>query len=125
MEGRRSNCEARFFAFPDDPASGLPDQPGPPLRLDPRARARTRGSGQPPRRHSVRIPRAEPRGDRVLRGVLLAARAKQAQEYLATFGVPSGQLAAISYGKERPICADHDEACWQKNRRAHISQAEN
>jgi peptidoglycan-associated lipoprotein len=54
-----------------------------------------------------------------------AARAKQAQEYLATFGVPSGQLATISYGKERPICADHDEACWQKNRRAHISQAEN
>ena len=53
------------------------------------------------------------------------ARAKQAQQYLASFGVPAGQLVAVSYGKERPICSDHDEACWQKNRRAHITQAQN
>ena len=53
------------------------------------------------------------------------ARAKQAQQYLASFGVPANQLAAVSYGKERPICTEHDEACWQKNRRAHITQAQN
>ena len=53
------------------------------------------------------------------------ARAKQAQQYLASFGVPAGQLTAVSYGKERPICSEHDEACWQKNRRAHITQAQN
>jgi len=52
------------------------------------------------------------------------ARAKQAKEYLATLGLPSNQLEPISYGKDRPICNDHDEACWQKNRRAHMSQAQ-
>jgi peptidoglycan-associated lipoprotein len=49
-------------------------------------------------------------------------RASQAKEYLATLGIPGEQLKTISFGKERPVCTDHDEACWQKNRRAHITQ---
>src|SRR5580700_659778 len=52
------------------------------------------------------------------------ARAKQTKEYLANLGLPGNQLATISYGKDKPVCADHDEACWQKNRRAHITQAQ-
>jgi outer membrane protein OmpA-like peptidoglycan-associated protein len=24
------------------------------------------------------------------------------------------------YGKDRPVCQEHDETCWQKNRRIHI-----
>jgi peptidoglycan-associated lipoprotein len=52
------------------------------------------------------------------------ARAKQAKEYLSNLGLPGDQLATISYGKEKPVCSDHDEACWQKNRRAHITQAQ-
>jgi peptidoglycan-associated lipoprotein len=52
------------------------------------------------------------------------ARAKQAKEYLATLGLPEGQLQLISYGKDRPVCNDQDEACWQKNRRAHVTQAQ-
>ena len=52
------------------------------------------------------------------------ARAKQAKEYLAGMGVPADQLKILSLGKDRPICLDHDEACWQKNRRAHITQAQ-
>jgi len=51
------------------------------------------------------------------------ARAKQAKEYLAGLGLPENQLTIISYGKDKPVCTDHDEDCWQKNRRAHISQA--
>jgi len=50
------------------------------------------------------------------------ARAKQAKEYLATLGLPGGQLQTISFGKDKPVCEDHDEACWQRNRRAHITQ---
>ena len=23
----------------------------------------------------------------------------------------------VSYGEERPVCTEHDEACWQQNRR--------
>jgi len=52
------------------------------------------------------------------------ARAKQAKDYLASMGVPGDQLRVISYGKDRPVCMDHDEDCWQKNRRAHITQAQ-
>jgi len=50
------------------------------------------------------------------------ARGKQAKEYLATMGLPADQLREVSFGKDRPICTDHDEACWQRNRRAHLTQ---
>lgn len=53
------------------------------------------------------------------------ARAKQTKEYLATLGLPGDQLKLVSYGKDKPVCTDHDEACWQKNRRAHITQEQN
>jgi len=52
------------------------------------------------------------------------ARAKQAKEFLASMGVPGEQLNVISFGKDKPVCTDHDEDCWQKNRRAHITQAQ-
>jgi peptidoglycan-associated lipoprotein len=39
-------------------------------------------------------------------------------------GLPGDQLRTISYGKEHPVCNDHDEDCWQKNRRAHLTQAQ-
>jgi peptidoglycan-associated lipoprotein len=48
-------------------------------------------------------------------------RAKAAEEFLVQIGVPATRLTTISYGQERPICTDHDENCWQKNRRAHLS----
>jgi len=50
------------------------------------------------------------------------ARAKQAKEYLAGLGVPGNQLQVMSFGKDKPVCTEHEEACWQKNRRAHITQ---
>jgi peptidoglycan-associated lipoprotein len=48
------------------------------------------------------------------------ARAKSAKDYLVSVGVGSNQLSTVSYGKEKQICEDHDEACWAKNRRVHI-----
>jgi len=50
-------------------------------------------------------------------------RATEAKDYLVEFGVPASQLTTISYGKERPQCTEHNEECWQKNRRAHLSAA--
>jgi len=47
-------------------------------------------------------------------------RAQAAKDYLVQVGIPAGQLNLVSYGKERPVCAEHDEACWQRNRRIHI-----
>ena len=51
-------------------------------------------------------------------------RASEAREYLASLGVPAPQLKTISYGKEHQLCSQHDEECWQKNRRAHITQVQ-
>jgi peptidoglycan-associated lipoprotein len=48
------------------------------------------------------------------------ARAKAAKDYLVTAGVSADQLSTVSYGKEKQICDQHDEACWSKNRRVHI-----
>jgi peptidoglycan-associated lipoprotein len=47
-------------------------------------------------------------------------RAQTAKEYLVSMGVPAEQLTTISYGKEQKACSEHDESCWQKNRRVHI-----
>jgi peptidoglycan-associated lipoprotein len=48
-------------------------------------------------------------------------RATAAKEFLMQLGVPADRLTTISYGKERPQCTDSNEACWQKNRRAHFT----
>jgi peptidoglycan-associated lipoprotein len=47
-------------------------------------------------------------------------RAQAAKDYLVQVGIPAVQLNLISYGKEHPVCQEHDEACWQRNRRIHI-----
>jgi peptidoglycan-associated lipoprotein len=48
-------------------------------------------------------------------------RATSARDYLTQLGVPADRLKTISYGKERPVCTESDESCWQRNRRAHFS----
>lgn len=47
-------------------------------------------------------------------------RAAAAKAYLVQVGIPTAQLNVVSYGKEKPVCQEHDEACWQRNRRIHI-----
>jgi peptidoglycan-associated lipoprotein len=47
-------------------------------------------------------------------------RAQAAKTYLVQVGIPDAQLSVVSYGKERQVCEEHDEACWQKNRRIHV-----
>jgi peptidoglycan-associated lipoprotein len=48
-------------------------------------------------------------------------RASSARDFLTQLGVPADRLKTISYGKERPVCTESDESCWQRNRRAHFS----
>jgi peptidoglycan-associated lipoprotein len=45
-------------------------------------------------------------------------RAAAARGYLIAHGIPAERMVAISYGKERPVCTEHSEACWARNRRA-------
>jgi peptidoglycan-associated lipoprotein len=49
-----------------------------------------------------------------------AKRARAAKEYLVALGVSADRLTTISYGEELPLCHEHDEECWQKNRRVHF-----
>ena len=39
-------------------------------------------------------------------------------------GVPAEKISTISYGKDRPVCTDANEACYQRNRRAHLAPAQ-
>jgi peptidoglycan-associated lipoprotein len=48
------------------------------------------------------------------------ARGKAAKDFLVGVGIPSNQLQVVSYGKEKQVCDEHNESCWQKNRRVHI-----
>src|ERR687892_558792 len=45
-------------------------------------------------------------------------RAKSTMNYLVSQGVQASRITIISYGEERPVCAQHNEECWSKNRRA-------
>ena len=57
------------------------------------------------------------RGTREYNLALGARRANAVKEYLVAQGVANGRVETISYGKERPLCTDSDEACWAQNRR--------
>lgn len=47
-------------------------------------------------------------------------RAEATKRYLAALGIDPSKIATVSYGKEKPFCTDHNEDCWQRNRRAHF-----
>ncbi|RMG01393.1 MAG: peptidoglycan-associated lipoprotein Pal [Nitrospirae bacterium] len=47
-------------------------------------------------------------------------RASAARDYLQSLGVPSSRLQTVSYGEDRPLCTEHNEDCWWKNRRVHF-----
>jgi len=47
-------------------------------------------------------------------------RALAARTYLVSLGIPADKVKTVSYGKEFPFDAGHDEAAWTKNRRAHF-----
>jgi peptidoglycan-associated lipoprotein len=66
---------------------------------------------------------ADERGSAEYNLALGDRRAHAVQEFLASMGIPGPQLAVVSYGKERPVCTDESESCWQRNRRAHLIAA--
>ncbi len=45
-------------------------------------------------------------------------RAKSTKNYLVSLGVAPSRIITITYGEEKPVCTQHNEACWQRNRRA-------
>jgi peptidoglycan-associated lipoprotein len=50
-------------------------------------------------------------------------RAQAAKNFLASLGIAADRMQTVSYGKERPFCSEHNENCWQQNRRGHFTMA--
>ena len=48
-------------------------------------------------------------------------RASSAKEFLQQLGVSADRLKSISYGKDKPVCSEANETCWQKNRHVHFA----
>ena len=61
---------------------------------------------------------ADERGTREYNLGLGDRRANAVRDFLVGQGVSADQLRTLSYGKERPQIAGHDEASWAQNRRA-------
>ena len=47
-------------------------------------------------------------------------RALAAKTYLVSLGIAADRVRTVSYGKEFPFDAGHDDAAWSRNRRAHF-----
>jgi peptidoglycan-associated lipoprotein len=60
------------------------------------------------------------RGSRAYNMALGERRAQAVAKLLELQGVGPQQLSVISYGEDNPVCLQHDEACWSKNRRVNI-----
>ena len=77
------------------------------MRQFPEARVRLEGN-------------ADERGSREYNLGLGERRGNAVQSALSGAGASSSQLNVVSYGEERPVCRQHDESCWSKNRRVEI-----
>lgn len=51
-------------------------------------------------------------------------RANAVRDYLVRLGVDGSRMKTVSYGKEKPFCAESTEECWQQNRRAHLARVQ-
>lgn len=67
---------------------------------------------------------ADERGSEEYNLALGDRRAQSVKDFLTSMGIPDRQLTLISYGKERPVCSDESESCYQRNRRAHVTAAQ-
>jgi len=50
-------------------------------------------------------------------------RAAAVREYLVSLGISADRMNTVSFGKEKPFCMEHNETCWQQNRRGHFVKA--
>ncbi len=50
-------------------------------------------------------------------------RASAVKQYIVSLGVSADRISTVSFGKEKPFCMEHSEACWQQNRRGHFVKA--
>ena len=61
---------------------------------------------------------ADERGTREYNLALGERRANSAKDYLMTYGISSGRISVLSYGKEKPVDSGSNPLAWSKNRRS-------
>lgn len=52
------------------------------------------------------------------------SRAESVKQSLLQQGISADRINTISYGKEKPICTQRNEQCWQQNRVGHLALAQ-
>ena len=57
------------------------------------------------------------RGTREYNQALGQRRASSAKKFLTDLAIPAKRITLLSYGKEKTVCTESSEECWQKNRR--------
>jgi len=60
---------------------------------------------------------ADERGSREYNVGLGQRRSDTVKRALILLGARDGQIESVSLGEEKPMCSDHAEGCWAKNRR--------
>jgi len=60
---------------------------------------------------------ADQRGSSEYNLALGQRRAAAAKRYMVERGVAESRIETTSFGEERPLCSDANEACWMQNRR--------
>jgi len=60
---------------------------------------------------------ADERGSDEYNQALGMRRAQTARKYLIDNGIDASRIDISSNGEERPVCQEHEESCWQQNRR--------
>ena len=60
---------------------------------------------------------ADERGSREYNVGLGQRRSDTVKRALILLGARESQIESVSLGEEKPMCADHAEGCWAKNRR--------
>lgn len=63
---------------------------------------------------------ADERGSREYNLALGQKRAESVRRMMELLGVTGTQVEAVSFGEEKPRCAESTEACWAENRRVDI-----
>lgn len=63
---------------------------------------------------------ADDRGSREYNLSLGQRRSVAVKKVMNVLGVNDKQIETVSYGEEKPQCADKNETCWAQNRRADI-----
>jgi len=63
---------------------------------------------------------ADERGSREYNVGLGQRRSDSLKKRLTLLGAREDQIESVSLGEEKPVCTEHTEDCWGKNRRAHF-----